>query len=360
MKRNLLVAIPVLGVFLTFCFYNRSAYEFFSPSISPQGSSRIHDSPQKMPTNEQRKPQTVVRGGFRKPQTVVRWDVRKLMKKTKTGTDLELRPLKTKNAEKSLNSKLRPVEDNDWKYLKKMPTYNQSKEVLQSDWWRAAAFLEIDFRRRPQDYKCQQNRQVGNWFLCQDEPFKVEKPCLVYSFGIANDFSFDDAMATLGCEVHSFDPSMNSKEHIRNTSVVFHPIGLSNRVIKDFNPRHDIYVTSDQKWNMMDLLSIMEKLGHKNRVLDYLKIDVEGHEWSVLDYLIKTGMTSRIRHFSLEYHIFSDWPSKALYPDLLNTYRTLKEKGFYKYFTGIHPLNHTPKHFNIQADVCYVNKNVKM
>lgn len=91
------------------------------------------------------------------------------------------------------------------------------------------------------------------------------------------------------------------------------------------------------------------------RVLDYLKIDVEGHEWSVIDYLLKNGITSRIRHFSLEYHIFPDWPDKTRYPDLLRTYKRLKEAGFYKYFTGIHPLNHTPKKFNIQADVCYVN-----
>nr|XP_022327267.1 methyltransferase-like protein 24 [Crassostrea virginica] len=129
-------------------------------------------------------------------------------------------------------------------------------------------------------------------------------------------------MAKLGCEVHSFDPSMNKTAHVRNSSVSFHPIGLSNRVIKNFNPRHDIYVTDDQTWNMMDLLSIMDKLGHKNRDLDYLKIDVEGHEWSVIDYLLQTGLTSRIRHFSLEYHIFPDWPAKALYPNL---YKHIKD-----------------------------------
>lgn len=62
--------------------------------------------------------------------------------------------------------------------------------------------------------------------------------------------------------------SMNKPEHVRNTSVVFHPIGLSTSVIKDFNPRHDIYVTKDQTWTMMDLLSIMEMLGHKNVSLE--------------------------------------------------------------------------------------------
>lgn len=261
----------------------------------------------------------------------------------------------TKSKKRPLKEKLQPVDIADWTILAEMPTYKQPKRVLQSDWWKAAAFLEIDFKKRPKDLRCRKQKSVGNWFLCQDEPYKVKEPCLVYSFGIGNDFSFDDAMAKLGCEVHSFDPSMNMPEHVRNTSVVFHPIGLSTSVIKDFNPRHDIYVIQDQSWTMMDLLSIMEMLGHKNRVLDYLKIDVEGHEWSVIDYLLKNGITSRIRHFSLEYHIFPDWPDKARYPDLLITYKRLKEAGFYKYFTGIHPLNHTPKKFNIQADVCYVN-----
>lgn len=66
---------------------------------------------------------------------------------------------------------------------------------------------------------------------------------------------------------------MNMPEHVRNTSVVFHPIGLSTSVIKDFNPRHDIYVIQDQSWTMMDLLSIMEMLGHKN-------VSLEVYNWT--------------------------------------------------------------------------------
>jgi hypothetical protein len=33
-------------------------------------------------------------------------------------------------------------------------------------------------------------------------PFDIER----FIYRISNDFRFDDAMATLGCEVHSFDP----------------------------------------------------------------------------------------------------------------------------------------------------------
>ena len=36
--------------------------------------------------------------------------------------------------------------------------------------------------------------------------------CLVYSFGVAKDWSFEDAMAMLGCRVRAFDPSIDAPE----------------------------------------------------------------------------------------------------------------------------------------------------
>lgn len=98
-----------------------------------------------------------------------------------------------------------PVQASDWNETRL--TYNMSEAVLQTDWWKAASFLELDFRNRPKDYLCKTITSKGNWYVCMDKKFYVSKPCLVYSFGIGNDFSFDDAMAKLGCEVHSFDPS---------------------------------------------------------------------------------------------------------------------------------------------------------
>ncbi|VDI18203.1 Hypothetical predicted protein [Mytilus galloprovincialis] len=47
----------------------------------------------------------------------------------------------------------------------------------------------------------------GGWNVCHDKPYRPPVPCLVYSFGINNDFSFDDFIVkTYGCDVHSFDP----------------------------------------------------------------------------------------------------------------------------------------------------------
>ncbi|XP_071134989.1 uncharacterized protein [Mytilus edulis] len=47
----------------------------------------------------------------------------------------------------------------------------------------------------------------GGWNVCHDKPYRPPVPCLVYSFGINNDFSFDDFIVKpYGCDVHSFDP----------------------------------------------------------------------------------------------------------------------------------------------------------
>ncbi|XP_076812207.1 uncharacterized protein LOC143459115 [Clavelina lepadiformis] len=73
----------------------------------------------------------------------------------------------------------------------------------------------------------------GAYDLCVEKQFWPQGgdkgKCLVYSFGINNDFSFDDEMAKLGCEVHSFDPSMTLADNsVTNTGVIFHKIGISN------------------------------------------------------------------------------------------------------------------------------------
>lgn len=70
-------------------------------------------------------------------------------KTTQTLPKIELIPQKvekynlTKDKKSPLKEKLQPVDVADWTDLAKMPTYKQPETVLQSDWWKAAAFLEM-------------------------------------------------------------------------------------------------------------------------------------------------------------------------------------------------------------------------
>ena len=59
----------------------------------------------------------------------------------------------------------------------------------------------------------------GEKFICMDDIIKdvTNGECLVYSFGIKNDWSFEDAMGELGCKVYAFDGSVNLPQMLGKT-----------------------------------------------------------------------------------------------------------------------------------------------
>ncbi len=109
------------------------------------------------------------------------------------------------------------------------------------------------------------------------EPQVAPKPeeCLVYSFGINSEWSFDEEMEQYGCQVFAFDPSMAMEPHDKHTpGIHFYNWGLGER--------DEILETSDKvtKWQMYSLSSIYKTLSvrHGPKIIDYLKMNIEGSE----------------------------------------------------------------------------------
>jgi len=150
----------------------------------------------------------------------------------------------------------------------------------------------------------------GSWTVCYDPWDKLpnqqpEQPCVVYSFGIANDFSFDDnVVKLLGCEVHSFDPSMNQQSHSRGNKSKFWNIGISDKASTDYE---GVAMATQQKqiWTVMPLDVIMKSLNHTHLLI--LKIDVEYSEWSALLQMLRDRTLDHVDQVLFEVHF---WPAR--------------------------------------------------
>ena len=163
----------------------------------------------------------------------------------------------------------------------------------------------------------------GGYHICEDAEVAPVRPCLVYSFGIRKDFSFDDDISkTFGCEVHSFDPNDGQKDHQHSPGVMFHKLGIGGS-----------NVNTPARWKLRTLYTIRNELGHAKRRLDVLKLDIEGAEWLSIPEMLKNGSIDDVRQLIVEFHIFVgggqlNLTNEAHYRAHLNLLRGLYKCGF--------------------------------
>ena len=99
----------------------------------------------------------------------------------------------------------------------------------------------------------------GDYFVCMDSILvKKDKPCIIYTFGIANDWSFEDGMDYLGCEIHAHDPTVDFPAK-RGQNINFYKLGLGLKTESD----------------MDTLENIFNKNGHSDNIIDYLKVRIQ-------------------------------------------------------------------------------------
>lgn len=140
----------------------------------------------------------------------------------------------------------------------------------------------------------------GGWPPVTDKKFSE---CLVYSFGINNEWTFDEAMQNFGCRVYAFDPSMQLANHNHTPKIHFYNTGLGDRDHVRLNDRDP---ANPSNWTMKSLDSIYRHLlGHEDKIIDYLKVDIEGDEWIVLPQIISSGMMDRVRQLGVEIHLLT-------------------------------------------------------
>ena len=157
--------------------------------------------------------------------------------------------------------------------------------------------------------------------------------CVVYSFGINNEWSFDDTMEKYGCKVFSFDPNMNVGDHSHSHKIKFFNLGLGDRD----------HVTADGKaWTIKKyktLSSIHEMLlphhGGKT-IIDYLKMDIEFAEWDVIPQIISSGMLAKVRQLAVEFHLPENGDIQ-LYRSLVRIIKSIEDAGMVRFDSKFNP-----------------------
>ncbi|ELU18242.1 hypothetical protein CAPTEDRAFT_228674 [Capitella teleta] len=175
----------------------------------------------------------------------------------------------------------------------------------------------------------------GGWEVCLDEQYDIRDPCLVYSFGVADEeFLFEKSVEEkLGCEVHAFDPSMGIESLQFSNKGFFHDYGLDSANTFAFNGQ----------WKLRRLKTIMEELNHEGRSLDLLKMDIEFSEWAALHDMLQTGLTKNIRQLVMEIHTpemdihvkpdhLCTWSTHDTLAFMLKTLIDLQNVGFSVYY----------------------------
>jgi len=156
----------------------------------------------------------------------------------------------------------------------------------------------------------------GGWLVCNNNNQQQQQPsreCVVYSFGIKDDFSFDEAIHNSGggCEIHGFDPSpygLKSKPKYEaiGPRAHYHSMGLG---VPDGTVQPGkapfrwpgigyLRESNTAPWTLKRIPTIMRELGHSR--VSYLKVDTEGAEWDAIPDIVNN---SEWDEFAVELHV---------------------------------------------------------
>jgi len=169
----------------------------------------------------------------------------------------------------------------------------------------------------------------GKW-VCGLERIVPKKKCVMYSFGINGESSFEaDIMKVApGCELYGYDFSVNSfgpeielEWDLKRRSHFF-PYGLGHK---------DAFSPTDNP-KMYTLRTLMERNGHN--FIDVLKIDIEGGEFDSLEAFINSfhGEPLPFGQLQLELHVRGDvaWEE---FPNFLKWWEKLEAAGLRPFFS---------------------------
>jgi hypothetical protein len=167
----------------------------------------------------------------------------------------------------------------------------------------------------------------GPKWMCGVESLPAR--ALVYSFGSNGDVSFENSLRQLvpGAEFYVFDPTLteSNAEIVRSNNYPLIESGLVGLTRTSFTYKSRVFPAKDLQAHMLSL-------GHKSRVIDVLKIDIEGSEYEALSaFRIGScrGADIKVDQLLMEMHVIDNDNTKLI-RDLIQNLHSCGMKLFSK------------------------------
>jgi Methyltransferase domain len=154
-----------------------------------------------------------------------------------------------------------------------------------------------------------------------DPGVRPRDDCIVYSFGIEkDDWSFEESVQLLGCEIHVFDAKKNYPDFDRSPQIHFHNLSISHE---------DSNGDPVNGWKVRTLKSIYQMLApvYGHAPIDYVKIDIQSSEWLIIGNIIESGVLDNIKQLAIELHFDKYEPDLMMVRAYLNLIKDLEMHG---------------------------------
>jgi len=167
-------------------------------------------------------------------------------------------------------------------------------------------------------YIAPHERRVATWFENRGDKtlrldYDLDGNSLVFDLGGYEGQWASDIFAMYCCSIYVFEPvevfAQNiTKRFSKNPKVQVHPFGLASadQVISiGLNSDGSSIYKSSPKSVSGRLVQAADFLGSRNiQAIDLMKINIEGGEYDLLEYLIDSGVVAKIKNIQVQFHDF--------------------------------------------------------
>lgn len=159
-------------------------------------------------------------------------------------------------------------------------------------------------------------KDMARWFNEEgDKNLRIDYPLneysIVFDLGGYKGQWTSDISSKFCCKVFVFEPVAEFANKIRkrfilNKNIYVFDFGLSdknkNENISLNNDRSSIY-KAGKDYQTIKLVDINEFMKSNSiEKIDLMKINIEGGEYDLLDKMIETGLTQKVRYFQIQFH----------------------------------------------------------